>query len=266
VSILQGFLACAVQDRTQGVPSGSSTEQSTLATSTPARLPLLARRYLFIRGLLLPSHFCADAFLLTDRRSLAGSTFFGTGAGGWLRLIRAEHSLAFFCIRLSVATKRPMPLRDAVLRRRESDGADLFCILRRNGNGASDRNRLAAIQDDKDRVPVNVLGTFDAPDVTIESEAQPRVSSLDMAPGNEASVGFRMPIVVGRIVVGHCWMMTVWEPTASRNYAAHPTVARALSPDPGCRKLIAFLRKSWSQLSDLNRRPTVYKTVALPLS
>jgi hypothetical protein len=24
--------------------------------------------------------------------------------------------------------------------------------------------------------------------------------------------------------------------------------------------------KNWSQLSDLNRRPTVYKTVALPLS
>ena len=30
--------------------------------------------------------------------------------------------------------------------------------------------------------------------------------------------------------------------------------------------LRAFLRKKESQLSDLNRRPTVYKTVALPLS
>jgi hypothetical protein len=33
-----------------------------------------------------------------------------------------------------------------------------------------------------------------------------------------------------------------------------------------CRFPRVYGAKSWSQLSDLNRRPTVYKTVALPLS
>lgn len=41
--------------------------------------------------------------------------------------------------------------------------------------------------------------------------------------------------------------------TPSSSKAGLPAVARRTS-------------EGWSQLSDLNRRPTVYKTVALPLS
>jgi hypothetical protein len=39
-----------------------------------------------------------------------------------------------------------------------------------------------------------------------------------------------------------------------------------LARRPFSRVALQAAGKDWSQLSDLNRRPTVYKTVALPLS
>jgi hypothetical protein len=64
---------------------------------------------------------------------------------------------------------------------------------------------------------MNVLGALDVSDVAVESETEPGVPGLNVTPANEGLVGFRMPKVIGRIVVSHCWIMAFCKPTTSRN-------------------------------------------------